>query len=242
MSEYRNLRRGQHDRKRHRSHERNRNRHGRQRRHRYPTDGQYRSNQDIGHRRQHQPETRTRCTDALSARRDFSAASVACARLSCSSPSAALKTSSPAIISASRNLPGAHCSTIAASSIHGTGAQNFSSAMRHACADVSGMVFGPAAPIRTRASALLRPPACGAIGGLAGPFVRAVAAVGVMGSSAVLHRCRLSLLGSMARSAGKVGTVPCRQPRGYYLTSERKPALRSPIGEPICPTAGEQHD
>jgi hypothetical protein len=43
----------------------------------------------------------SRITDAVSARRDFSAASVACARPSLKKPSAALKTSSPAMTAAS---------------------------------------------------------------------------------------------------------------------------------------------
>ena len=72
----------------------------------------------------------SRRTDAFSASRDFSAVRVAWARLSWNSPSAALNTSRPAMIAASTYLPSTSSSTIAASSIHGTGAQNFSS--RHA--------------------------------------------------------------------------------------------------------------
>ena len=75
----------------------------------------------------------SRRTDAFSASRDFSAARVAWARLSWNSPSAALNTSRPAMIAASTYLPSTSSSTIAASSIHGTGAQNFSSAMRNGC-------------------------------------------------------------------------------------------------------------
>ncbi len=75
----------------------------------------------------------SRRTDAFSASRDFSAARVAWARLSWNSPSAALNTRRPAMIAASTYLPSASSSTIAASSIHGTGAQNFSSAMRNGC-------------------------------------------------------------------------------------------------------------
>ena len=47
------------------------------------------------------------------------------------------------MIAASTYLPSTSWSTIAASSIHGTGAQNFSSAMRNGCALVSGIALGP---------------------------------------------------------------------------------------------------
>lgn len=105
--------------------------------------------------------TPSRRTEASSASLDFSAASVAWARLSCKSPSAALNTTSPAMIPASTYLPSTHSSTTAASSIQGTGAQNFSSAVRNRCAEVSGIAFGPDDASLARASALLRPPASG---------------------------------------------------------------------------------
>ena len=46
---------------------------------------------------------------------------------------------------------------IAASSIHGTGAQNLASAIRHGCIAVSGIAFGPYFASRARASSLVRP-------------------------------------------------------------------------------------
>ena len=58
---------------------------------------------------------------------------------------------------ASTVLPSDSSSTMAASSIHGTGAQNFSNAMRRGCALVSGMEFGPNFSRRRRASSLVRP-------------------------------------------------------------------------------------
>ena len=61
------------------------------------------------------------------------------------------------MIAASTYLPSASSSTIAASSIHGTGAQNFSSAMRNGCTLVSGIAFGPHFSSRRRASPLVRP-------------------------------------------------------------------------------------
>ena len=100
----------------------------------------------------------SRLTEAVSASRDFNAASVAWARLSWKSPSAALNTKRTAMIAASTYLPSTSSSTIAASSIHGTGAQNFSSAIRNGCMLVSGMAFGPIFCSRRRASALVRPP------------------------------------------------------------------------------------
>jgi hypothetical protein len=99
----------------------------------------------------------SRRTDALSASRDLSAARVAWARLSWNSPRAALKTKRPAIIAASTYLPSASSRTTAASSIHGTGAQNFSNAMRNGWSDVSGIVLGPNFCSRRRASSLVRP-------------------------------------------------------------------------------------
>ena len=62
------------------------------------------------------------------------------------------------MIAASTYLPSASSSTIAASSIHGTGAQNFSSAMRNGCTLVSGIAFGPDFASRRRASSLVKPP------------------------------------------------------------------------------------
>jgi tetratricopeptide (TPR) repeat protein len=99
----------------------------------------------------------SRRTEALSASRDFSAARVAWARLSWNGPRAALKTNRPAIIPASTYLPSASSRTIAASSIHGTGAQNFSIAMRNGCMLVSGIAFGPNFSSRLWASSLVRP-------------------------------------------------------------------------------------
>ena len=61
------------------------------------------------------------------------------------------------MIAASTYLPSTSSSTIAASSIHGTGAQNFSSAMRNGCSAVSGIAFGPNFSSRRRASSLVRP-------------------------------------------------------------------------------------
>jgi hypothetical protein len=99
----------------------------------------------------------SRSTEAFMARRDFNAASVACARLSCKTPRTALNTSSPAMIPASTKRPSTHCKITAASSIHGTGAQNFSSTMRHVLADGSGSTFVPDSARLRRTSVLLRP-------------------------------------------------------------------------------------
>ena len=99
----------------------------------------------------------SRRTDALSASRDFSAARVAWARPSWRKPRTALKTRRLAMIPASAKSPSANWSTTAASSIHGTGAQNLPSALRSGSAVVSGVVFGPKVSSRRRASSLLRP-------------------------------------------------------------------------------------
>ena len=58
---------------------------------------------------------------------------------------------------ASRCSPSTSCRMIAASSIHGTGAQNLANAMRHGAVSVSGMAFGPDFSSRALASALVRP-------------------------------------------------------------------------------------
>ena len=50
------------------------------------------------------------------------------------------------MIAASTYLPSTSSSTIAASSIHGTGAQNFSSAMRNGWSAVSGIALGRTSP------------------------------------------------------------------------------------------------
>src|ERR1700729_1434041 len=100
----------------------------------------------------------SRWTEAVSASRDFNAASVAWARLSWKSPSAALNTSRRAIIPASTYLPSANSTTMAASSIHGTGAQNLSKAMRIGCVLVSGIALGPDFASRRRASSVVKPP------------------------------------------------------------------------------------
>jgi hypothetical protein len=100
----------------------------------------------------------SRLTEAVSARRDFNAASVAWARLSWKSPSAALNTRRRAMIKASTYLLSTSSSTIAASSIHGTGAQNFSSAMRNGCTLVSGIALGPNFASWRRAASLVSPP------------------------------------------------------------------------------------
>src|ERR1700722_10218280 len=102
----------------------------------------------------HNPSRRT---DAVSARRDFNAARVACARLSWSSPSTALNTRRNAMIEPSTYFPSTSSSTTAASSIHGTGAQNFSSAIRNGCMLVSGTAFEPTFSSRVWASSLERP-------------------------------------------------------------------------------------
>ena len=70
---------------------------------------------------------------------------------------------------------------MAASSIHGTGAQNLPSAARNGCAEVSGIAFGPDAANLPRASALLRPPAGGAgdAGGEPATFVAGLGSITV---------------------------------------------------------------
>ena len=66
------------------------------------------------------------------------------------------------MIAASTYLPRAISSTIAASSIHGTGAQNLVSALRSGCRDVSGSAFGPNFSVRWRTSSLESPAGSGA--------------------------------------------------------------------------------
>ena len=61
------------------------------------------------------------------------------------------------MIAASTYFPSNSSSTIAASSIHGTGAQNFSIAIRNGCVVVSGIAFGPNLSRRRCASSLVRP-------------------------------------------------------------------------------------
>jgi hypothetical protein len=61
------------------------------------------------------------------------------------------------MMAASTSLPRAISSTIAASSIHGTGAQNLSGALSKGWKDVSGTAFGPNFINRLRASSLVRP-------------------------------------------------------------------------------------
>ena len=99
----------------------------------------------------------SRRTDAFRASRDFSAARVACARLSWNNPSAALNIKRAAMIAASTYLPSTSSSIIAASSIHGTGAQNFSIAIRNGCMLVSGIAFAPIFSSRWLASLVVRP-------------------------------------------------------------------------------------
>ena len=99
----------------------------------------------------------SRRTDAFNASRDFRAARVACARLSWNSPRAALNNKRQVMIDASTYLPSASSSRIAPSSIHGTGAQNFSSALRKGCALVSGIALGPNFSNRRRASTSVKP-------------------------------------------------------------------------------------
>ena len=65
------------------------------------------------------------------------------------------------MITASTYLPSTTSSTIAASSIHGTGAQKFVSARRSGRSAVSGTALGPDASSRRRASSLVRPASSG---------------------------------------------------------------------------------
>jgi hypothetical protein len=90
------------------------------------------------------------------ASRDFSAASVAWARLCWKRPRAALNTRRKAMIAASTYLPSASSSTITTSSIHGTVAQNIPSAMRNGCACVRHRV-GANLASRRRASSPVKP-------------------------------------------------------------------------------------
>jgi len=62
------------------------------------------------------------------------------------------------MIAASTYLPRVSSSTIAASSIQGTGAQNLATAMRSGCSAVSGIELGPEAVRRVCASVAVRPP------------------------------------------------------------------------------------
>jgi hypothetical protein len=63
------------------------------------------------------------------------------------------------MIAPSTYLPSASWSTTAASSIQGTGAQNFSSAMRNGCALVSGVALAPNFASRRYASSPVKPSA-----------------------------------------------------------------------------------
>ena len=75
------------------------------------------------------------------------------------------------MIAASTSLPSASCKTMAASSIHGTGAQNFASTLRNGRGVVSGMALEPSVCRRRRASSLVRPLCrpCTALAGFAAP-------------------------------------------------------------------------
>lgn len=61
------------------------------------------------------------------------------------------------MIAPSTYLPSTTSRTIAASSIHGTGAQNLVKALVSGCRAVSGIAFGPDFSKRIRASSLVRP-------------------------------------------------------------------------------------
>src|ERR1700722_130438 len=61
------------------------------------------------------------------------------------------------MIPPSTYLPRAISSTIAASSIHGMGAQNLVIARRNGCIAVSGTALGPNLSLRRRASSLVSP-------------------------------------------------------------------------------------
>src|ERR1700733_11350724 len=61
------------------------------------------------------------------------------------------------MMAASMDLPSTSSSTIAASSIHGTGAQNFFSALRNGWSAVSGIALGPTFSNRWHASSLDKP-------------------------------------------------------------------------------------
>src|SRR5208282_2498607 len=61
------------------------------------------------------------------------------------------------MIAASMYLPSATSSTIAASSIHGTGDQNLLNAERNGCNAVSGIALGPNCLSRIPASSFVRP-------------------------------------------------------------------------------------
>src|SRR5579872_4120949 len=61
------------------------------------------------------------------------------------------------MIAASTYLPSTTSSTIAASSIHGTGVQNLLKAERNGCIVVSGIALGPNFLSRMPASSLVRP-------------------------------------------------------------------------------------
>src|SRR5579862_9564824 len=87
---------------------------------------------------------------------------------------AALNTNSAAMTAASTYSWSTVCRMIAASSIHGIGAQNLASAIRHGRTEVSGIAFGPnfasaalaSAPVRPRDTLL--PPLTGADGAKTG--------------------------------------------------------------------------
>ncbi len=93
------------------------------------------------------------------------------------------------MIAASTYLPSTSSSTIAASSIHGTGAQNFSSAMRNGCSAVSGIAFGPNFASRRRASSLVRPPGRLAFAAAPGLAIKALA----RGGGVVVTKINLTL-------------------------------------------------
>jgi hypothetical protein len=56
------------------------------------------------------------------------------------------------------NFPSVSSSTMAPSSIHGTGAQNFPNALCSECSEASGMALGPSLASAILACALLNPP------------------------------------------------------------------------------------
>ena len=157
------------------------------------------------------------------------AARVAWARLSWNSPRAALNTRRAAMMAASTYLPSASSSTIAASSIHGTGAQNFSIATRNGCSAVSGIALGPNFSSRRRASSLISPfcgPTSAALVDFAGVMLSADGGV-------VIPRLP-SLVTSRISSRAFCDMCPCRRAKRLRRQIRQRPGfgrIKNPIGE-----------
>ena len=109
----------------------------------------------------------SRRTEAERASRDFNAASVDWAFPSCRYPMIELNSNKPAMTAASVRFRSINSNTMAASSIHGTGAQSLFSATSSGWSVVSGTELGPE-EVRSACAAASLSPSGGLLGLLKG--------------------------------------------------------------------------